>query len=224
MVIFQRLKDSFDYTQSSDNLQPEGIIGRRVLSTKKLLCLPSDIDSNFNTNSKKICLLSTSRSSLIIKKRKTNNNQYDVQQTKLKNLLIDELKCLFANRNQNNQQQYTNTNSKINMQFQTRPLTQKYPSRHRKQKVNSQSTFTKQSSNVSLSKTINNSTTLSIARTTILVSISILTSLLLSSTLIRSSKKFPNSLNIFNTILLYSTSFIFSWFGARYFNNDKYLS
>ncbi|CAF1223446.1 unnamed protein product [Adineta steineri] len=145
MVIFQRLKDRFDYNQSSDNLQPEGIIGRRVLSTKKRLCLPSNIESNSNTNSKKICLLSTSRSSLITKKRKTNNNQYDVQQTKLKNLLIDELKCIFANRNQNNQQQYTNTNSKINMQFQTQFLAQKYPFRHRTQKANSQSTFTSRS-------------------------------------------------------------------------------
>jgi hypothetical protein len=43
---------------------------------------------------------------LINKKQKTNNYEHDLQQSKLKNMVIDELKGFFASRNQNNQQEY----------------------------------------------------------------------------------------------------------------------
>jgi hypothetical protein len=41
-IVIRRLKDTFECTQPCDEItRDQRIIGRRVLSTKKLICLPS---------------------------------------------------------------------------------------------------------------------------------------------------------------------------------------
>jgi hypothetical protein len=73
--------------------------------------------------------------SLITKKQTTNNDEHDLQQSKLKNMVIDELKSFFVSRNQNYRQQNDDINSGTNLQFKAPILTQRHPIQQTKQIV-----------------------------------------------------------------------------------------
>jgi hypothetical protein len=73
--------------------------------------------------------------SLITKKQTTNNDEHDLQKSKLKNMVIDELKSFFVSRNQNYRQQNDDINSGTNLQFKAPILTQRHPIQQTKQIV-----------------------------------------------------------------------------------------
>jgi hypothetical protein len=57
-------------------------------------------DSNYNMNFNQIPLPPPILPSLLTQKqKKITNNEHDIEQSKLKNMLIDELKSFFASRN-----------------------------------------------------------------------------------------------------------------------------
>jgi hypothetical protein len=89
----------------------------------------SHSDSNFNMNFNEI----PPPPLLILNKQKTNNNGHDLQQSKLKNMVIDELKSFFANRNQNSH----HIKSETNMQFQMPSSLQQHPYQQAKHQLNS---------------------------------------------------------------------------------------
>jgi hypothetical protein len=92
MGIIRRLKDTLR-TYDEIRLQ-QRIIGRRILSNK-ILCLP--FNQSWSMNFYEISRPSTS---VRTEKRMNNDDQYDVKQSKLKNMMIDELKSVFISRNQ----------------------------------------------------------------------------------------------------------------------------
>jgi predicted phosphohydrolase len=107
MVIVRRLKDTFQYTHPYDGVRSQQrIMGRRIFSTKKLLCLP--FNQSWNMNFNEISHSSTLLPSIITEKRMINDHQYDVKQSKLKNVLIDELKSFFISRNVSSSQTQIN--------------------------------------------------------------------------------------------------------------------
>lgn len=107
-------------------------------------------------------------SSLITKKQKIHHDEHDLQQSKLKNLVIHELKTFFISRNQNHQQQNDDRSPETNVKFETSISIQQRP--------------TQSSNKVILTKNNENSKQLLSIRasTTILASFSLLTNILLT--------------------------------------------
>ncbi len=77
-------------------------------------------DGNYNMNYNEILLSSPSFSSCITEKQKANDDRHDLKQSKLKNMVIEELKSFFVSRNENHQQQ----NDDINIQLEPSISTQ----------------------------------------------------------------------------------------------------
>jgi hypothetical protein len=150
-------------------------------------------------------------SSLITKKQKIHHNEHDLQQSKLKNLVINELKTFFVSRNQNHRQSNGEASSETNVQLETPILVQQCP--------------TQSLNRVILTKTNENSKQLLSIRasTTLLTSFSLLTNILLTRGLIRSSQKFSNVFNLLSDTLLYSTSTIFGCLSTQCIKQTKFF-
>lgn len=183
-------------------------------------------------------------SSSVSTKQRIYEDEHDLQQSKLKNLLINELKSFFHHRNQTSApvEQQTIFNSIISKkQINQRivDLQQILTNKSNQSYIHSSHSFihsfiinyTEQFNQIiDLFQTKGNiqkfsSISLNFLRTstTLLASFSFLTNIFLIRNLFQPSKNISNILNLLSTTLFYSNSFIFGYLSTKYVKQRKFF-